>query len=310
MIDFDLPPLDWRECRIPKPNKPGEYRKLTIPNDTLKKVQRLILEYLYTVPELPVAIFAHGFYPHRSIITNVCRHDKDFDVILGMDVHSFFDTFPTSVVKDCLLKAHIGEHLVDKIMTVCTYKDTLPQGSPTSPHLTNIGMFETDLIISAFAKRNGFTYTRYADDLVFSINYAKQGNEPSTGYKFMFKGIEKILSARLGLHLNEAKSHIIRKHNKVKRRVTGVVIRADALGYNAPRQKRNITRARLCNLARKVQKNHGVVTAEDYKEWASIVGYMRYADNVRAASDEGSVAAGADPRFQEKFYNYLKDKFV
>ncbi len=46
----------------------------------------------------------------------------------------------------------------------------LPQGSPTSPMLSNLVAKELDKALFDYAQRNGFVYSRYADDLAFSAN--------------------------------------------------------------------------------------------------------------------------------------------
>jgi hypothetical protein len=44
----------------------------------------------------------------------------------------------------------------------------LPQGAPTSPALSNLIAFSLDTRLNGLARRFGATYSRYADDLVFS----------------------------------------------------------------------------------------------------------------------------------------------
>ncbi|MCL4546167.1 MAG: reverse transcriptase family protein [Deltaproteobacteria bacterium] len=51
----------------------------------------------------------------------------------------------------------------------------LPQGSPTSPMLSNLAAMELDEDLYVFALKNGFIYTRYADDLTFSAINLPQG---------------------------------------------------------------------------------------------------------------------------------------
>lgn len=44
----------------------------------------------------------------------------------------------------------------------------LPQGAPTSPALSNLAAYSLDNDLEHYAIEKGFTYTRYADDLIFS----------------------------------------------------------------------------------------------------------------------------------------------
>ena len=60
-----------------------------------------------------------------------------------------------------------------KTLYVAKGPRSLPQGAPTSPAITNALCLKLDKRVSAMAKRLGFTYTRYADDLTFSWKRAK-----------------------------------------------------------------------------------------------------------------------------------------
>lgn len=283
MFDFTLPSLDWREVSIRKAHGDG-YRHLCIPNDELKKVQRQILEYLYTVKGLRPSYAAHGFVPFRNTSSGAAVHDKLSPVIVCMDVKSFFDTFPVEPVKEGLIEAGVPAVLVDKILQACTYKGHFPQGSPCSPHLTNIGMRKADRYLSMYAYWNGMRYSRYADDLTFSLDPGS-GKTPRKSYKAFYRTVDGILQKLLGIRLNWKKSHCIRINSgKAKRRVTGVVIRKDGHGYNAPREMRDLTRARLNNLYKKVRHTPGIMSDGDRIEFHKIEGAVRYLDAIRRAS--------------------------
>lgn len=307
MFDFDMPPLDWRVCRIPKPRKPGEYRKITIPNDELKAVQGTILRFLYKQEGLRPSAFAHGFVPFRNTSTSVARIDRLSRAILCMDVKDFFDNFPLDPIYDRMIEAGLGECLVDKILTVCSYRGTIPQGGPCSPCLTNIGMFETDLALSSFAASRGLVYGRYADDIVLSVESAYEDEAFKLNPVKIFYGVDKLLRSRLGLRLKPCKNHVVWRDSRCKRQVLGVTIRKDGKGYNAPVAMRRMVRAMLCNLAHKVQGNNGVVVPEDWQTWGKITGYVRYFDNLRSYGDGD--AASSDPIVQERYWNYLVNKF-
>ena len=56
------------------------------------------------------------------------------------------------------------------LMRLCVYRNSLPQGAPTSPCLSNLVNFSLDERLWRLAQRTGATYTRYGDDLAFSWN--------------------------------------------------------------------------------------------------------------------------------------------
>ena len=279
---------------------------MRIPNDELKGVQRDILNYLYKVKELKPSGFAHGFVPFRNTCTGVARHNRTAEVILCMDVKDFFDHFPVEPVRAALIEAGIGRVLTDKIITACTCDGSFPQGGPCSPYLTNIGMKEVDLLISAYAKNQGFLYSRYADDITFSRDQTTD-IPLKRNYVYIFYGVEKILRDRLGLRINHRKDHQIWLKGREARRVTGVVIRKDGLGYNAPMKMRRLGRAMLHNLYRKIEDRNGVVLDSDWAEWRKVLGYIQYFDKIRSYSDEE--VAGADPKIPERQFNYLAARF-
>ena len=303
MFDFDLPPLTWREARIPK--KSGGFRKLEIPNDELKQLQRTILQYLYRNKGLRPSAMAHGFVPYRNTCTALTHHNTLAPIILCMDIHDFFGTFPIEPVRARMIGAGIPATTVEKILTACTYKGHFPQGAPTSPYLTNVGMLDTDRVLAAYASKHGYIYTRYADDLTFSL---RDGAAPQKKQTFFFYGVEKILSVMLGIHLKKAKSHEIRINSRAARRVTGVVIRKDGLGFNAPRRMRKNIRAGIHNLAERIRGNNGRVFDEDHLTWRKLLGSILYMDNLRSYSPSAQVA-GADPVVNETDFRYLCLKF-
>lgn len=173
LYDLKTVPRTWRTAQIPK--KSGGMRTLTIPNDDLKVVQSDILQYLYTLVgqrKLKVSAVAHGFVPYHDTMTAVMQHDRESEIFLCCDMEKAFDNLLPMFPLAKLLDAGVPAEYANEIIDVCTYNGSLPQGGPASPYLLNIAMYDADCMIASYAKKHGFHYTRYADDLIFSIRGA------------------------------------------------------------------------------------------------------------------------------------------
>jgi hypothetical protein len=91
----------------------------------------------------------------------------------------------------------------------------LPQGACTSPALTNLLCRKLDRRLTGAAAAFGYTYSRYADDLIFSHPKA----DASLGA--MIALARAILEAE-GFTVNEDKTSVMRPHQRQV--VTGVVV--------------------------------------------------------------------------------------
>jgi len=148
-----------------KKKKKGKKREIDCPSKELKSIQRwLLANYLN---EIPVSKHANGFVKGRGIKRNAQYHlHKQF--ILCIDIADFFPSISQGQVFNALKKHFDNKELCFKIAKLCTYKRKLPQGAPTSPALSNIVFREIDEEIAKFCNSMLITYSRYADDLVFS----------------------------------------------------------------------------------------------------------------------------------------------
>ena len=337
IYDLERVPKTWDIRYIPK--KSGGKRKLTIPNPELMEVQEDILWALYGLwfeRKLQVSSVAHGFLPGRSCLTAVSKHSKTADIIVATDIKSFFDNVKAEQALMCLLDADLSKDLATAMINCCQYEGVMPQGAPTSPFLTNVVMFDADNQIAAYAKKHGFTYTRYADDMAFSLEHApwkvlrklrdaekeeiayqQQVAETPEGeplpekprsknpYLWFLFGVEKILKETLGLRLNHEKDHIIFRGSICKPHVLGVCIRQDGVGYNAINKLRRTTRARVFNLHKKVfLQQNGCADDVDKLEWMCIKGSVNYMDYVRSFSEPPYNSI--DPKIQSTYYSELE----
>lgn len=158
--------------------KSGADRTINAPVKGLKSILRSLNFLLQCVYEPHEA--ATGFVLEKSIVDNAKKH-VGHHYVLNIDLKDFFHTFDRNSVKMCFMYEPFNlngdkEPLAFLLASLCTHpfeidgeeKTVLPQGSPTSPTLTNILCKKLDRRLTGLANRFGATYTRYADDITFS----------------------------------------------------------------------------------------------------------------------------------------------
>jgi hypothetical protein len=168
----------YKTFRIPK--KSGGSRVINAPVKGLNAMLKSLNFILHCIVEPHPA--ATGFVKEQSIVDNASRHvGKPF--VYNIDIQDFFHSFDKSRVKYAFMCPPFNlsgdrEPLAFLLASLCTHpfevngqiKRVLPQGSPTSPTLTNILCGRMDRKLTGLAKRFKATYSRYADDLTFSAS--------------------------------------------------------------------------------------------------------------------------------------------
>lgn len=158
--------------------KSGADRTINAPVKGLKSILRslnFVLQCIYEPHEA-----ATGFVRDKSIVDNAKKH-VGHHYMLNLDLKDFFHSFDRKWVKYGFMAEpfNIGkerEELAFLLASLCTHpleiggvaKNVLPQGSPTSPTLTNILCKKLDRRLNGLANRFGATFSRYADDITFS----------------------------------------------------------------------------------------------------------------------------------------------
>ncbi len=148
---------------IPREGK--EPRIISIPNPFLKNVQRRILHWILDMEPLHDA--AHGFVKKRSIFTAAEPHTNK-RVVIAVDIRDFFGTITSNRAYGVFRQLGFDKKDASALASLCTYKNSLPQGAPTSPALANLVCRRLDSRLAGLMSKYGHSYTRYADDLFFS----------------------------------------------------------------------------------------------------------------------------------------------
>lgn len=173
----------YRSFKIPK--RSGGLRQIDAPNDDLKRALydlKMILEKkFYMSYHTSAFAYVHG----RSTIDSVKRHQQNKSRwFLKTDMRHFFpSTSPEFLMKMLCMTFPFctfveydwgNRELLEKALSLCFLNGGLPQGTPTSPMLTNAMMIPIDHAISKMCHeyQPHLCYTRYADDILISSEYS------------------------------------------------------------------------------------------------------------------------------------------
>ncbi|HHB80024.1 MAG TPA: RNA-directed DNA polymerase [Saprospiraceae bacterium] len=167
---------------VPKRN--GGLRHIENPARKLKKVQRTLNNFLQAVYFFEKTEAAYGFIIRardeapRDIVSNAHQH-LNVPWLMNMDLTDFFHYVKREDVFHifCHVPFNFSEDLAEILTQLTTYKGRLPMGAPTSPVLSNFATIDMDIDLLAFAQARGWTFTRYADDMSFSMDTAPMDSE-------------------------------------------------------------------------------------------------------------------------------------
>ena len=192
------------------PKSDGTKRKLSVPDKILKLVQKSIADNILAY--YPVSKYAKAYAFGSNVQKNATPHIGK-KKILKLDIEGFFDNIIYSRVKDIVFyKEKFSEPIRILLTMLCYYRDSLPQGAPTSPAITNIIMYDFDEIVGSFCNEKGISYTRYCDDMTFSGDFDE---------KEVIALVKQELK-KLGLFLKNRKTAVI--PNTKRQTVTGIVV--------------------------------------------------------------------------------------
>lgn len=211
----------YRTFKIQK--RSGGVRKISEPLPSLKEIQRWILDEILS--KCRVSAYAKAYRPNKSVKDNAIFHLNQ-SIILTLDIRDFFSSLKwKSVFK---LFCDIGYSIPVSMMLskICCLNDSLPQGAPTSPTISNILMNNVDKRISAFTKSKNIHYTRYADDMTFSGDFI-----PGMVIKF----VSNVLKDH-NLDINKKKIRVRKKNQRQE--VTGIIVNNEEMRVIKEKRKK------------------------------------------------------------------------
>ena len=210
-------------CSLIISKKSGGYRELNQPDDSLANIQKRI--YQGILKHLSCSRYATAYHAGAHLTKNAAPHSGK-KYLLKMDITNFFgyirfDMVLSAVFNTSLYPTHIGAMLT----SLCCLDDILPQGTCTSPAISNLVMKHFDDSFGAWCERRGFHYTRYSDDITVSGN---------TSLYPAYCTAKDMLN-KMGFELNEKKTHFVT--NASRQMVTGLTVN-EKVAVNADYKRR------------------------------------------------------------------------
>lgn len=124
----------------------------------------------------------------------------------------------------------LHEDVATVVAQIACHENSLSQGSPCSPVISNLVAHLLDMRVVKLASESGCTYSRYADDLTFSTNKKEFPREiavPSAadgvGSHLWLPGEAlKTVIESTGFRINAKKTHLM--YRASRQNVTGLVV--------------------------------------------------------------------------------------
>lgn len=268
-------------------------RKIEEPESQLKYLQeRIMVDFLYSVKPHKNAIgFIKGCCP-----VDATKKHCGYPLVIGVDIKSFFHNTTKDMIEnkfrrylnDSVIYKMEDRGVFDRLLDILTKDGRLAMGAPSSPATTNIVCKSLDAAFEELCNstrkkgkhkvvagrkvyENEYNYTRYADDMIFSMT-DKDGEN-------LLPSIRGIVESQ-GYNLNEDKTRTMRGNQR--QTVLGFTVNEKP---NIPRDKRREFRARLHNLKCKLKNGAEPIDDEtgrrlDYSVIHEISGYIAYAQQV------------------------------
>jgi hypothetical protein len=235
--------------RFTMPKKTGGVRNISAPMPRLKHAQHWVLDTI--LDRVAPHEAAHGFREGRSIVSNAAPH-VGAEVLINLDLQDFFPGVAWRRVRGLFRSLGYSEAVATVLALLCTEPEVdeveldgqryfvasgerhLPQGAPTSPALSNLICRRLDRRLTSIAHKLGFVYTRYADDLSFSLpraappapSPASTTSEPATGIQL--RRVRYAIASE-GFTVHPRKTRVLRRSKQQE--VTGLVVN-DKLGVD------------------------------------------------------------------------------
>lgn len=202
------PERHYRTVRLPK--RDGSFRRINAPDFLMKTAQFNLLDHF--LEQQPVSPYAAAYFKGAAPAVHARRH-TGAKLLLKLDIKDFFPNITFAMVLQAAFPNRLLPPAVALLLTnICCLRESLPQGSPASPYISNLVMRPFDNYMGGWCEEQGIHYSRYCDDMTFSGDFDCE--------MVLYKA-RGFLGA-MGFSLNHRKTCIVSAGQR--QTVTGVVV--------------------------------------------------------------------------------------
>lgn len=240
-LDFLIRSSPYRYKVYPIKKKSGSgYRTIAQPAKEVKSLQYWAIDNLFS--SFPIHSSCSAYVKGKNIFDNAKIHASN-PYLLKLDFKDFFPSITgNDFVKFCSDHNNFkfSDQDIYRLMRILfwlperNYEFKLSIGAPSSPFLSNSILYHFDLKLSEYCTSKGISYSRYADDMTFSMENSNNRGETLIAVKDLLKIIKYPK-----LCLNENKTIFGSKSNK--RLVTGLILSNDGKVSLGRKRKRMIS---------------------------------------------------------------------
>ena len=195
--------------KFPKIKPNGSVRIIYDPREPLRGAQLQIKSKI--LDAVPLLSCVHGGVRGHDIRDNARPHVGK-RVVYSVDLKNFFPSLRPTIVSDIFSSLGFGPRIVTALAAITTFDRHVPQGAITSTGIANLALRRVDTRLYALAQRQGFSYTRWVDDLTFS----------GSARLLDFRNLICRIVADEGFELNPDKKFTMPAGNR--QTVTGIVV--------------------------------------------------------------------------------------
>ena len=231
-------PYRYKVYQVKKRSGTG-LRTIAQPAKEVKKLQYWVINNVF--PRLSIHPSATAYVSGKNILNNSEKHaDKPY--LLKLDFKDFFPSikgddfiqYSQNNDKLPLIEADL-QRLVRLLFWLPKRNNDfqLSIGAPSSPFLSNAILYSFDNEIFGYCSENNIAYTRYADDMSFSMHNKKMRGK-------VFQKVKSVLNSQPfpSLQLNNKKTVFGSKAHR--RMVTGLILSNDGKVSLGRERKRRI----------------------------------------------------------------------